>query len=556
MNKLLSTLGVVAFAATAAAQSVVVPQGMANSNPGTSGLTWRTTAFRFQMFYDTTHFTNQGITSPVLINRLQFRANGGATSAGGETYSGVTVQMSSSPSDWNAISTTFSTNRGTDNAVVFNGNVVCLAAAGTSPNTYIIDIPITPFLYDPTSGLDLCIEVDAPAPLPATVPSMATSSNNTHLARRLSAASQTATTGATSFFASVVLMDYTIPPGTALATKFGAGCDSREQSFYEEFGAGAFDLAGTPSTVNSIALNPVGTGYVVSSGSSNWFTPTSTPIVLTDDSLTAALPLGFTFNYPGGSTTDIKICSNGFVWLDATQTAATFSGTPELLLDSVGARFAPLWHDMNPAVGGAVHFDIDPSGNTAYATWVGVPQFNNNALLTTMQLAISSNGSAEFRYLDCANDVGLTGWSQGGGAQDGGAIDISAAIPFVTETDLPPLDLSALNRPVTNTNHNIEIRDIPANATVGALTIGFSQIAPPGTDLSGLGMPGCFLHAALDFSIGFAVTGATQGFTLPIPNDPALSGGHLYAQGISTAPLLNLAGIITSNGLDIEIGTL
>lgn len=550
MKKLSLCIGLAALAAAAPAQSVVVPQGMATTNAGTSGLTWRNTAFRFQMIYDTAHFLNQGINAPISINRLQFRANGGVTSPGGETYTGVTVQMSSSPLDFNDASTSFAARRGADNATVFNGNVVCLAAAGTSPNTYIIDIPLTtPFVYDPMGGADLCVEIDSPAPLPATVPAMATGSSVTHLSRRLSSATQAATTGALSYFASVILMDYTLIPNAAATSTYGAGCVSQAESFYEPFALGTFDLAGTPSTVNSVQLAPLGTGYAVSAGSNNWFTPTSTPIVLTDDSLSAIQNLGFTFSYPGGSTTGIKICSNGFIWLDTTRTASTFSGTAALLL-AEGARLAPLWHDMDPTSVGAVQFDIDPSLTTAYVTWTGVPQFNNAALLTTMQVAISSNGVVEYRYKDCANDDGLVGWSRGGNARDGGATDISAAMPFATSADLFPLTLAGTNRPKLGSNHNVQISRIPAGATVGAFALGLTQTAPP-TDLSGIGMPTCFLHCSFDFSIGFAVAGTTQNITLPIPADLALSGAHLFAQSISTSPATNVLDVITSNGVDM-----
>lgn len=552
MKKLSLLLGCAAFAAVLPAQSVVVPQGMATTNAGVSGLTWRNTAFRFQMVYDTTHFLDQGLNVPISINRLQFRANGGLMSPGGETYTGVTVQMSSSPLDFDNASTTFSARRGTDNTTVYTGNVVCLAAAGSSPNTYIIDIPLTtPFVYDPTNGLDLCVEVDAPLPVPATVPNMATGSNNTHKSRRISASTQGATTGSLSYFASVILMDYTLVPNAASTSKYGAGCVSGASSFYETYGVGAFDLAGTPSTVNSIALTPLGSGYGVSSGSNTWFTPTSTAIALTDDSLSAIMPLGFTFNYPGGSTTGIKICSNGFIWLDTTRTASTFAGTPGLLL-AEGARLSPLWQDLNPATGGTVHFDVDPSLNTVYATWTAVPQFNNVALLNTLQVAISSNGSIEYRYMDCANDDALTGWSPGAGARDDGPVDISAAMPFVTEPDAYPLALEPINRPKIGTTHNLEIRRIPTGASIGAFAVGVLQLVP-GTDLGGIGMPTCFMHCSFDFSIGFAVAGTTQAIPLPIPNDPSIAGAHVFGQSISTAPGTNALDVVTSNGVDMLI---
>ena len=558
MKKLSLLLGLAALAATASAQSVVVPQGMAINNTGTSGTTWRNTAFRFQMIYDTAHFLNQGINTPISINRLQFRPGSGITNVGGQTYTGVTVKISSSPLDFNDASTNFAARQGADLTTVFTGNVVCLPAAGTTPNTYIIDIPLsTPFVYDPMGGLDLNVEIDAPAPIPATLPTMATGSNVSHLSRRLSAATQTAATGALSYFASVILMDYTLVPNAASATNYGAGCVSAEQSFYESYAAGLFDLQGTTSTVNSIALAPLGSGYGVAQGSNLWFTPTSTPITLTDDSLSAIQPLGFTFNYPGGSTTGIKICSNGFIWLDTAQTLSTFAGTPGLLL-AEGARLSPLWQDLDPSVAtgaGTVQFDIDPSLNVAYVTWTAVPQFGVLTALTTMQVALFATGGIEFRYKDCANaDAALVGWSPGGGARDGGNRDISATIPFVTFPDRFPLALEAINRPKIGTTHNVEVRRIPVGATVGALALGFIQ-NNPGTNLNVIGMPTCFQHCSFDLSIGFPVSGTTQAIALPVPNDPSIAGVHLYSQAVSTSPQTNALDVITSNGIDHLINT-
>ena len=385
MNKLPLLLGVAVLHTALAAQSVVIPNGMAQTNSGTSTLMWRNTEFHFQMLYDPQHFLAQGINYPITITRLQFRAGGGATSTGGETYTGVNVQMSSSPSDWSNPSTTFATNRGADNSLVFNGNVVCLAAQGLpSPNTYIIDIPLsTPFSYDPTSGTNLCIEVDAPAPIPTGLPTMAGSSNSAHMARRISSAARAATTGTLSDFAAVVLMDFTAVPNAATATPYGEGCMSSGLSFYETLLAGSFDLQGTASATNSVRMTSVGGGYAVAPGSNTWFTPVAAPLTLADDALAPASTLPFTYNFPGGSTSAIQICSNGFVYLDTVSTSTTSVGSGALLTTG-GPRHAPLWVDIDPSVGGTVTYDVDPNNTAVYVTWSGVPRFGIATELNTL----------------------------------------------------------------------------------------------------------------------------------------------------------------------------
>ncbi len=544
-------LGIALTSAFAAAQSVVVPAGMDTTNPGTTTLAWRNSLFHFQMLYDQSHFLSQGINYPIVINRLQYRAGGGATSLGGDVYSGVTVQMSTSPSDWSTASTTFASNIGADVTTVFTGNVTSLAAAGTSPNTYIIDIPLaTPFTYDPTTQQDLLIDVDAPnAPLPAGMPTMAASSNASHLARRISTTTAGGATGSLSYFACVVLMDFTPLPNAATAVPFGEGCVDKTASFYETFAPGAFDLAGTAGNPNSISLTPLAPGYVVSQGSTNWYTPTTTALAIGDDELTLPVTLPFTLNFPGGSTQDIQVCSNGFVYLDTTSTSTSAAGSNAGLL-TFGPRLAPMWNDLDPSAGGAVYVDVDPVTNAVYVTWDQVPLFGVPTSLNTVQLAIFSDSSVEFRYQDCANGTCVTGFSPGNGARDPGSVDISGAIPFATELDIAPLALNAINRPKLGASFTLEVADFPAGASLGAVNFGFLQFNP-GNSLAGIGAPGCSQYASIDAPFSFPVVATSQPFTLTMPSSPALAGLHIFAQAVSDAPSSNALGLVSSNGIDM-----
>ncbi|MDA0373714.1 MAG: hypothetical protein O2865_08005 [Planctomycetota bacterium] len=552
MNKTTCLLALLLSSGAALAQAnLVVPAGMANSNPGSTGLAWRNTAFHFQMLYDDSHFTSQGINYPIVISRLQYRAAGGRTSAGGEVYSGITVQMTTSPSDWSAPSTTFANNLGADVTTVFQGNVTCLAAAGTSPNTYIIDIPLaTPFVYDPSLGQDLLIDVDAPtAPLPTGVPSMGASSNASHLARRISTTTVGSPTGSLSYFACVVLMDYAPQPNVATATSYGAGCVSQAVSFHEPFLPGTFDLGGTAGAPNSILLNPLSTGYVVVPGSNAWATPTSTALTLGDDELTPPITLPFTFSYPGGSTTDILVCSNGFVYLDPAQTSTSAAGSVAGLL-TFGPRLAPLWNDLDPSTGGSVYYDVDLSGNVVYVTWDQVPLFGNGAALSTIQLAMYSDGRVEYRYQDVQNATAVTGWSPGNGARNGGDVDISVSMPFLCEADQEPLSLIGVGRPKLGSSFALEVREIPSAAFLGAISLGFTQIVP-GIDLTSVGMARCFQHTTFDATFAFTPSGGTQSMPLNIPATPALAGVHVYGQAIANGTPYTPSGVLTSNGIDL-----
>lgn len=152
------------LAATALAQStIVIPNGFATTEaPSSTAYPWGRGAapagqIRVQYVYDSTHFTLQGVNTPVLISRLRWRCNTLAVNPGG-TYSLVTVQMSTCPVDQAAVTTTFANNHGANLATVHAGPVTVLAGAGTTPNNWYVDIPLaTPFLYDPSAG-DLNID--------------------------------------------------------------------------------------------------------------------------------------------------------------------------------------------------------------------------------------------------------------------------------------------------------------------------------------------------------------------------------------------------------------
>ena len=425
MHKILTAIGAaIALPAFATAQLLVVPDTMQITNTGSSGLTWRSTAFTFQMIYDTTHFTNQGVTGPISIDRMRFRANQGLVNAGGQQYLGdgatfgVNISIGTSATDYAAPSTTFALNRGTMQSVMQFGTVSVAPATGTVPNDYVIDIPIPGgFIYDPTLGADLLIEVDAPAAT-AAMPTMATGNvQSTHRSVRISQSAQGAATGTFSGFASVVLFDISGGPGgtpaivAATASPYGQGCYNTTRAFAENFAAPVgtnFDLGGGLTMVPDVAGAP--SSYVVLPGSSGYYTPTGAPVTtaalgaMGDDSMSGALNLPFSFPFVGGSTNVIHVTSNGFIQLGAT-TATTGDFSPTLGEVGTGpARLMPYWHDLhasrnvtlNPAAG--IYFDVDAVTNDAYVTFVDVGEFANSAAGVAsynFQVKMSADGTVE-----------------------------------------------------------------------------------------------------------------------------------------------------------------
>lgn len=221
-------------------------------------------------------------------------------------------------------------------------------------------------------------------------------------------------------------------------------------------------------------------------------------------------------------------------------------------------RFAGLWQDLNPNIGGTVHVDIDPVLQEVYVTWLAVPEYANAGNLNTCQIMMNSAGLVEYRWQQCANVTHqvLVGWTPGANARDPGNRDLSTAVPFNTRRDSNGLSLVASARPLINSTFNLITGNIPANTAVGAAILSFTQ-HDPGLDATPYGMPGCFQYVGLDVSFVF-VTGGNPTANQPItlPNMAGLLGLHFWCQSATFSPGQNALGVVSSNGIDLGIGNL
>ena len=377
-------------------------------------------------------------------------------------------------------------------------------------------------------------------------------------------------------------------PPFGTKTVFGQGCyPATGDSWYENYasgltGATAFDLAGTPGAETVLAATSLGpVGYAVASGSSAWFTPVNkvltnaaAPVAMGDDSMSGPQTLPFSFTYPGGTVTIMHVCSNGWIHLGPT-TLTTGDFTPTAAeMHTLQPRLFPLWGDWQPAINAqpasGVYYDVDPSGQTVYYTWLDVADRRAQvpvagATSVNFQVAISSNGSVEYRYRNmtpAATGVGvvMVGYSKGnlnvsGGptSVDLGSRDISATIPFVTNgPDSRPLAIDS-NAPRFGQNWNLTTTGITPVSPI-AITFFGPAAVNPGLDLGFLGAPGCNAHisAILGDLTGASVAG-TATVTLAIPNNPLLGGVVIVAQSVCLT-LANSLGLQTSNGVSGSIG--
>ena len=561
-----SILAVTALAATALAQ-VTLPTSAIGAVGGAGNFfPWGTTAFaglRIMNIYDSSHFTGAPtpVTGPIMITTLSWRADNVVGTFAGGTHPSATVRLATAAVDYTAASTTWASNVGPDNTVVYSGpvtvNPVTVTSAATpAPNMVTITLS-TPFIYDPTAG-DLVIDTEhsptayvGGALTSQDVMTVGVNGNRIYSSTLYPAANGIDTACDT------IEVGYSTVVGTpATNLVLGQGCIRATASMYENFATSAgFDLQNTVLTMlpggggSYIVLNSVGAFQPVGSVSA----PVS--LALTDDS-EVVRPFT-TGTFPGA--TSFNVCSNGFVSIGTNGT----SYTPAVaqLLNDVNTSWRS-WHDYNPGIVGSGQVKWEESAAEILVTWDGVWDYGglSAANANTFQIQFYPTGQVTFAWgtMSHLGNGHLVGYSPGGASSDPGNTDLSAlgaGIINLAATDILPLALGPTTRPILGTNWNLTTSQIPATGIFGVDIFGTSD--PGVLDLFFLGMPGCQLRTTLDVIAGpWIVGGSTHNYSFGIPALPtSLIGFQLFTQSaVWQVPPVNAFGAITSNGVRGTLG--
>lgn len=348
----------------------------------------------------------------------------------------------------------------------------------------------------------------------------------------------------------------------ATRTNYGAGCYLRVASFYENFAtSAAFDLASS-----AISMIPTGSGYVVLPGLTTYVAPSAaaTQLTLGDDTETA-ITLAAPFTYPGGSTSSLTVCSNGYV------SVASGNGTAftPVVATTLAAPQTGWWnqHDYNPAAVGSGQVKFETIGSIAYVTWDGVYDFGGTsaANANTFQFQFDTATGAVhivFQGMSVLGNARLVGYSPGGASADPGNQDLSATLPAtftLSGNDVPPLTLAASARPLIGTTINLDTSSV-TGSSIGINFLSLGQIPAPGFDLGVLGAPGCPALVDVNQSVGNAIGNALPGLSLSvplvIPNSVGLLAFPLFSQSIWLDATANTFGALTSNGVALVLGNL
>jgi hypothetical protein len=340
----------------------------------------------------------------------------------------------------------------------------------------------------------------------------------------------------------------------ASVEKVGTGCVAGAISFYEMFPAtNTVDLAG-----QRIQMVPSNGGYLVQPGTHNYVAPTGIGLGLGDDQLAPATTLPWTFNYSGGSTNQIRICSNGFVYLNGTATSASFVPTSADLVSGT-SRVAGLWMDLLPDSStntNNVFYTVDNANGRVLITWRNVPEFGAPTNICTFQIVLNQSGVIDMVWVT-ANNIGgghaaLTGFSPGQGNRDPGSIDLSTSLPFITAPDSNPLAQDA-TRPVLGATVSLTVSSIRAGSLGGVELFGAPLSTP--IDLGVIGMPTCQLHVSpIYLTVPFNASGSSATLPLTIPSSPAVLGAVLSVQAATVTPGINQLGVLSSNMATMFVG--
>ena len=346
-------------------------------------------------------------------------------------------------------------------------------------------------------------------------------------------------------------LDVNGPGGVpATATNYGTGCYRASKAFYELYPNTGFDLSGT-----SMRLTRLGDLYLVQSGGAYVApTPAAQLLNLGDDAVTT-VALGGTLLYPGGSTTSLEVCSNGFV-SPVTGNGNAYTPTAAAWLASTQPRWGT-WHDFNPAAAGSGRVKFEKIGNIAYVTWDGVYSYNTTTPNTWQLQFDLLTGFVTFVWPNVVSSGNgwLVGFAAAAPNDDLGSFDLSTMVPATFRTssyNALPLALAS-TLPQLGTTLTMTTSQFPPTSLLGIQLVSFTAI-DPGVELGFLGMPGCYVYAGTDAMYALLPTSGQAQWQLPVPNNPSLMGAQLAGQSAAFAPGANTAGLITSNGVRLTIG--
>lgn len=332
-----------------------------------------------------------------------------------------------------------------------------------------------------------------------------------------------------------------VPGGQPVAAveSHGAGCGC----------AGAlYQFGGSLIANTGLRFAWSGGEYQLTAPTATWVAPTGASLGLGDDAQ-ATISLPFTLSYPGGSTSTLHVCSNGFVSVPPGN-GTTYTPTVAEFFTGV-TRWAACWRDLQPNATHNVH--VNSTASEVRVTWNAVPNYNQPSTASTFQYVFSANGDVQFLYQAMDAATCLTGVMRTG-ATDPGSSDLVAGVGAGARLcSYEAVTLQAAPVPTLGATVTFTLANAPSPTYAGLLAMSLTDLIPP-VDLTFLGMPHCFLYQPLDVLLQMAPAGSTWTMPWAVPNSAALAGLAVSTQGVTLSPGATAFGFTTSNAIRLLIG--
>jgi hypothetical protein len=116
------------------------------------------------------------------------------------------------------------------------------------------------------------------------------------------------------------------------------------------------------------------------------------------------------------------------------------------------------------------------------------------------------------------------------------------------------LALSANGPPTLGSTIQLVTTNVPIGTPLGFTILSFTRF-DPGIDLSGIGMPGCRQFVGFDVVATFLPSGSVGTVPFALPINIIFAGVLVRSQSATMSPATTPLGLITSNGLELALGT-
>ncbi|MBM3960412.1 MAG: hypothetical protein FJ306_00695 [Planctomycetes bacterium] len=360
----------------------------------------------------------------------------------------------------------------------------------------------------------------------------------------------------------------------ATSTSVGTGCNNVSGSFYQKWSTNA--AMSVALNGRSLSLVNTGFGYVLAQGAATFIAPTAAATALpTSNNGEAIVPLPSPLSYPGGTTTQLVVNTDGHISaasnLPFPGINYNFMPYVEGMLNAVSPIWAVCWHNFNTTElnSGLIKWEV--LNNVFLVTWDNVESLPGTAATQTanpcrFQAQFDLNtGNVDYVYQSMTNiggsqsyDDTIVGWSPGGASPNLGPIDVTTLTTLLLPAaETLGLKVEATAAPVLGNT----IDFVTTNTTNVGIGVNYLSVVPlpgPGIDLGILGAPGCSAHVDINAGVGNLISNVPSlpplNVTLPLPNNPALAGFVVASQSIWLDGAANTLGLLTSNGVTVTLG--